>query len=305
MSRWFLLSAVLCQLGLAAEPCLKGVAACSERVPVEEGKTFTLYRTHRLDVVDLSIDSVVLVIHGVLRNANEYFEAVTTAATVDAVTSHTLILAPHFKNQEDAIEGDEISWQDDDWKRGDGEVSSFSVLDRVLYRLPISFPNLRKIVVTGHSAGGQFLSRYGVTTPLPDFFTDVEWKFIPANPSSWFYWNSSRPRPTEGCPEYDEYPYGLKNANSYVAAVGVEKILENASQRDLTVFVGEMDIETELLDQSCEAMAQGRNRFERGSLYYEMMKGEAKGLKKVVVPGLGHFGDLMYQSAEGRQILFH
>jgi len=292
----------------AAEPCLQGIPTCSEKL-----SGLPVYRTHALTETDDKIESLVLVIHGVLRNANEYFEAVTKAATVEKATEHTAILAPHFKNQNDNPAPDELRWRDDDWKRGElstapePRLSSFAVLDRLLTQAIRNFPKLRRVVVTGHSAGGQVLSRYTVSTELPKEFPALRWRFIVANPSSYFYLSEDRPRPTEGCPEYDDYPYGIKKPNEYLAKVSADTLLENARDREQIIFLGGLDTETELLDQSCEANAQGANRLERGLLYYQYLKNllHPALLRQVTVPKLGHFGDLMYQSDEGREILFH
>ena len=69
----------------------------------------------------------------------------------------------------------------------DGDMifsTSFDVMDEILMRLARSeaFPNLRSIVLAGHSAGGQFVGRYQMSNQVHDKLK-LPITYIVANPS--------------------------------------------------------------------------------------------------------------------------
>jgi hypothetical protein len=149
---------------------------------------------HPLTVRDPRITRAVIVIHGGYRVPEEYY-----APLLVALVSHpdlestwrrrTIVLAPHFQERSDAA-SDEHWWKGN-WREGgesDG-VSSYAVVDTLVARLRNGmFPNLKWIVITGHSAGGQFTQRYAA-------FTDIDLKPSPARRSS----SSSSPIPPPTC----------------------------------------------------------------------------------------------------------
>jgi hypothetical protein len=71
--------------------------------------------------------------------------------------------------------------------------------------------------------------------------------------------------------------------------------------------LGKRDRKTDgILDQSCAAQAQGRNRFERGRYFAQAMtvSGIAPRLKHVIVPGIGHNEKGMLLSGEAAAAIF-
>ncbi|MDH5254632.1 MAG: hypothetical protein OEW72_01840 [Gammaproteobacteria bacterium] len=63
------------------------------------------------------------------------------------------------------------------------------------------------VAIVGHSAGGQFVSRYAAGTRLKGL------TFIAANPGSYMYLD--RNRPVSGvCAGFNDYRYGLDDLNS-------------------------------------------------------------------------------------------
>ena len=81
----------------------------------------------------------------------------------------------------------------------DKRLSSFAVADRLLAELSDAkrFPNLRRIVLAGHSAGGQFVNRYVAVGRLGESGAGparrLEYRFLVANPSSYLYLDGRRP----------------------------------------------------------------------------------------------------------------
>lgn len=76
-------------------------------------------------------------------------------------------------------------------------LSSFDFADEILRRLANkkTFPNLTKIVVAGHSAGGQFATRHEMANRLHDSL-GVSISYGVANPSSYAWPAAVRPLPT-------------------------------------------------------------------------------------------------------------
>merc|ERR1711920_1069772 len=58
------------------------------------------------------------------------------------------------------------------------------------------FPNLRKVIFAGHSAGGQIIQRYAMFNRLDHSLSSVKFEYYPANPSSVTYLDARRPQLT-------------------------------------------------------------------------------------------------------------
>lgn len=264
------------------------------------------------------IERAVIVIHGVARNADEYFDYTHQAAIQSDALKDSLILAPHYKLESDSKSNNELFWGSS-WKFGDlsleSKISSFEVLDQLIEEIWLggNFPNLKKVVVIGHSAGGQFVARYAAGTPLINR-TPFQISFVIANPSSYFYFSPERWHENKGfiipdnqCPEYDVYPYGTTQLNSYMEKVSIRELQERFIHRSVFLLLGEEDHLSQYLDTSCEANLQGKDRFERGMNYYKFIKTfyPKSSTKLRTVPGVGHSGEKMIQSSVAREILFH
>src|SRR5438874_13794068 len=86
------------------------------------------------------------------------------------------------------------------------------------------FPNLKFIVLAGHSAGGQYVTRYEMANRLHETL-GVPIAYVVANPSSYAYLDPSRPAAdgaefrafgdSRNCTTYDRWPYGLQNRTGY------------------------------------------------------------------------------------------
>jgi pimeloyl-ACP methyl ester carboxylesterase len=179
-----------------------------------------------------------IVIHGLLRNADEYErtgEAVLAAAQAAGV--NTLLITPQFLAQIDVtahgLPAGTLRWTPQTWNdgypaAGPAPLSAYSALDAILLRLAdrTRFPALREIVVAGHSAGGQMVQRYAVVGRAPDAVTSgpVAVRFVVANPSSYLYFDGERPHgdgfapyDAAACPSYDHWKYGPDGPPPYVS----------------------------------------------------------------------------------------
>jgi len=247
------------------------------------------------------ITRAVVVIHGTLRNSNDYFDTIMQAADETALgDSLTLIVAPQFLVEADLEEHglpqSMLFWGYFGWRQGDQslstpgntrpwDISSFAVADTIIQGIAARNPNLEKIVITGHSAGGQFVNRFAAGSPTHAVVENlgIELRYIVANPSSYIYMNAERwvagspyviELPDTGtvaaCQEYNDYKYGLENPNPYMD-IGDELIRERYSTRPVVLLMGEFDDNPDsyYLDQSCPAMMEGVQRLQRGIIYAE------------------------------------
>ncbi|WP_243754426.1 right-handed parallel beta-helix repeat-containing protein [Labedaea rhizosphaerae] len=258
-------------------------------------------------------------VHGTGRDGASYFDRMVTAATDAQVLDTTEIIAPLFQTKDDDPDHGDAYWTNGDatsWKDGgdsvDGSsVSSFTVMDEILAKLSdrSAFPNLRSITLTGHSAGGQFTQRYAAGGDAPDDL-EVPVRFVPMNPSSYLYFDRDRPVDVgqpERCSEYNDYKYGLDHRNAYMSRLDAQALASRYTARHVTYVLGEADTtDSHGMDDSCMAMAQGPNRLARGKAYFEQLHREHPDAQHelVTVANVGHDGGAMFDSPEGRQVLF-
>jgi pimeloyl-ACP methyl ester carboxylesterase len=255
---------------------------------------------------------LVVVVHGLSRNACDYAASAVESAHRRKVLDETLVVAPLFSEQD---------WPDDDWKSGGvsasaPHLSSFAVVDQMIAAARRTMPELEDVVVAGHSAGGQFTNRYAAGTRQAGIT-----RFVVANPSSYLYldgrrWAGSTFRELTDveraeCDEYDEYKYGLNGLNEYMAAVGAPLLRSQYGSRPITYLLGAEDTSTTSsnLDRSCAAQWQGRHRLERGERYHQALGGvfgpqvyERHVL--LVVPSVGHEAGELLRTPQGQAALF-
>lgn len=288
-----------------------------------------------------TVKRVVIVVHGRSRNAVGYYDYVRNAARTAGAESTTIIVAPQFLTENDIAQhhltSDVLFWTEDAWKQGDSSrstsahhrsarVSSFSLVDGMLLRLSHRtwFPNLQEIVVTGHSAGAQFVNRFaaGTSYQLSLEQAGIQLKYVIANPSSYLYFNEERRVPRTAnqwairggvsyCSRFNDYKYGLRSLNAYMRGTGADQIKAHFASRRVVYLLGENDDNPtdDTLDTSCPAQLQGVHRLERGNVYYTHL-GRVFGATiyarhvKEIVPNVAHDGNLLYNSEAGRKYLF-
>lgn len=304
-----------------SSPCTSA-AACGDTLPLATGGNIRYYRSLPLTRNE-SVRRAVVVIHGNGRNAGDYFEYAIAAARLEHGLNDALVLAPHFRTRDDRPSANEHYWSSHGWKIGNKSrdsrrVSSFSVMDRLLALLcpagsPM-FPNIRTVVIAGHSAGGQFVNRYlAGGSGCPN--AAVETRYLVMNPSSYLYVDERRrsmpsgpfTAPRTGCRTYDDYKYGLRELNSYMRRVGTDEIRRRLFTRRAWYLAGEADTATgRSLDQRCEAELQGPNRLVRHANYRDYAGQFEKwtGSVFVTIPGIGHSGRRMLASEPARVIAF-
>lgn len=314
----------------AAAPCTAATTDCTQWVNVGGGPARSLvYRTYSLDTRDEKITRALIVIHGLSRNADNYFRTSVAAAFLAGALDDTIVIVPRFASSDgnrckDTLAANEVNWTctGNNWRSGGVAVgnealSSFDLADEILRKLARKdiFPNLKAIVFAGHSAGGQFVTRYEMANQVHDAL-GVPVAYVVANPSAYAYLDSNRPvagtaefRPyadSANCVTYDRWPYGLKDRGGYAARLTDDQLRKQLIARPVTYMLGQLDtLPLANFDTSCPAMAQGPHRLARGEAFINYIKQNYSAQHKfMVIPLCGHNARCMFTADSTLPILF-
>jgi pimeloyl-ACP methyl ester carboxylesterase len=306
-----------------------------------------IYRTRSLDVRNDGVRRALIMVHGTNRNADHYFTTATTAAFIAGALDDSIVISPRIASAagscKDALAQNEVSWSctGDSWRSGGNAIShpdltSFDFVDEILRKLANkgTFPNLRAIVVAGHSAGGQFVARYQMSNRVHDSL-GVAVTYVVANPSSYAWPDATRPLAAgdgtsdnakgawetekahtnftygpfdaSACPAYDRWPAGFENrAGGYTAKTSDEQLKRQLVARPTTFLFGQVDtLPLGGFDSSCPAMAQGATRRARGEAYVKFVN-EKLGAKHAmqIVPECGHNDRCVYTTDAVLPVIF-
>ena len=175
-----------------------------------------------------------------------------------------------------------------DWRGGGDAVgtklSSYDVVDAVFAALgdEKKFPALKRVVLTGFSAGGQFVGRY-VAVGKGTVREGVVLEYAAMAPSSELYFDPGL-----------EWCYGLKNRPRYSAHLTEADIMKNLSGRRVWRGCGTADVKKRPhtpLDESPAAMRRGENRYARFLNFEKYLKRYPSWAAQVTFhsfEGLGH-----------------
>jgi pimeloyl-ACP methyl ester carboxylesterase len=328
--------------------CTTATAACTEWVALGSGPARSLiYRTHSLDARNDAIRRALVMVHGTNRNADHYFSTATAAAFLAGAVDDAVVVAPRIAsaagNCRDKLDANEVSWSctGDSWRSGGAAVShpdltSFDFVDQILRKLANKsvFPNMKSIVVAGHSAGGQFVARYQMANRVHDTL-GVPITYVVANPSSYAWPAATRPLPTDdGAPEaaklawnteeahtkfaygafeakecgnYDRWPFGFTNrTGGYTAKTSDDQLKRQLVSRPTIYLFGQVDVlPLGGFDSSCSAMAQGATRRSRGEAFVKYVN-EQMGAKHAVqiVSECGHNDRCVYTTDKVLPVIF-
>jgi pimeloyl-ACP methyl ester carboxylesterase len=306
-----------------------------------------VYTTYPLDQRNTRVRRALIMVHGTLRNADHYFTTATGAAFLADALGDTVVIAPAFhssdKHCEDKLAPHEVSFSctGDSWRSGgaatsDPDLTSFDFVDQILRKLADKsvFPNLQAVVVAGHSAGGQFVSRYEMSNRVHDQL-GIAVSYVVANPSSYAWPDATRPTPTgDAAPEaagagwkeeaphtgfayapfdsakapgYDQWPYGLEGrAGGYTKGVSNEQLLRQLASRPVTYLLSQVDtLPLGGFDGSPSAMAQGPTRRARGEAFAAYVNARLGGAAKVlIIPECGHNDRCVYTTDAVLPVIF-
>ena len=310
-----------------AAPCV--TTACTEWVELAGGPSRSLvYRTFPLTERNAAVRRALIMVHGAGRDADNYFRTAIAAAFLAGALDDTLVIAPRFASNDgdcnDRLAAGEVSWScaGDSWRSGGvastgGPLTSYDFADEILRQLArtATFPNLRAIVVAGHSAGGQFTNRYAMANRVHDTL-GIPLTYVVANPSSYAYLDPTRPtgeatefRPfgdRANCTTFDRWPYGLQNRTGYASKSADEQLRRQAATRATSYLLGQLDtLPLAGFDSSCPAMAQGPNRLERGRAFGTYVNQKFGAHHTVaVIPLCGHNARCMFTAEPALPVLF-
>jgi pimeloyl-ACP methyl ester carboxylesterase len=288
-----------------------------------------VFGSYPLDVVNPAITRALVMVHGAGRNADHYFETSTGAAFFAGALENTIVLAPRFAARNDTVAPNELLWPEggNSWRGGGMSptaptISAFDLVDAIVKKLADkkTFPNLTKIVIAGHSAGGQFATRYEMTNKVHDT-PGVSISYVVANPSSYAWPAAVRPLPTGNAdpagadkealgpngekvnsnfsygpfdaskaPNFDRWPAGLENRSGYTAGMTDDQLRKQLAERPTTYLLGQVDVlPLGGFDSSPTAMAQGPTRRARGEAFVKYVNETLGGKHQaIIVPECGH-----------------
>jgi pimeloyl-ACP methyl ester carboxylesterase len=315
-----------------AQPCTKAVEACQRWVVYGKGPARSMvYATYPLDRANPTITRALVMVHGAGRNPDHYFETSTASGFLAGALDNTIIIAPAFIAGNDKPHDNEVVWPEgqNSWRSGgmspnNPTISAFDFVDEIVRTLANkkTFPNLTKIVIAGHSAGGQFATRYEMANKVHDT-PGVSLAYVVANPSSYAWPVADRPLiagnadttdaykeslgpngekvnsnftygpftpSTPRAASYNKRPAGLENLAGYVANMSADELRRNLVARPTTYLLGQVDVlPLGGFDSSPNAMAQGPTRRARGEAFFKYVT-EKMGAKHqaIIVPECGH-----------------
>lgn len=295
------------------------------RIAVGDRATLPLYLSADWSKPLPGINRAVLILHGRLRDADVYFRSAKTAqAAAGDAGKAAIMIVPQFLAGIDVdayqLPPETLRWTLDGWEggepaRGPTSASSFDALDAILAKLAdrTIFPNLKQVVVAGHSGGAQVVQRYAIAGKGEAALTarGIAVRYVVANPSSYAYFDDQRPDPSiaASCPGYNDWKYGMDARPAYLAGPTVSALEQAYVVRRVIYLLGTKDTNPNhpALDKTCMAEAEGPYRYARGHAYAAVMQARDAGTPHHSlwdVPGVGHDGDKMLTSPCGLKALF-
>ena len=225
-------------------------------------------------------DSVLFVMHGMGRNADDYLNAWTEIADRQGL----LVVAPEFENRFSRYVT--ADYQEGNVRNVFGAMNpesewAFTVIENIVDELNARNGwAISEYDMFGHSAGSQFIQRMVMMKPQARIR-----HAIAANAGTYTF-------PDENVP----YPYGLQNMPFSAA---------ETYATELTILLGENDNTADqgFLEQTDRAMVQGDFRLDRGQNLFSAAQTDADARdlpfawRVQIVPGVGHNYRAMSEAA--------
>ena len=306
----------------------------------ESDYKITYFSPSNLSFKNNNIRRLVIVLHGNSRTALTRQNDIVQAADTEGKYLETLIISPHFISNQELVDNNlddyHLYWRDNGWMEGalssssgayprEESFSSFEVVDDIISQIILgnNFPNLRQVVLTGFSGGGQFMNRYASSNRVHELFEkdyNIDFQYLIASPSSYMYFNEERrvdgsteqfEKPNVGnCGLYNNYKYGTNMLNQYMKYYHLDTLINRYKRRKISYGVGSRDNNpnSSSMDDSCQAMFQGDHRLERATIFVNYLKHIYGDLgdnhKLYIAQGVNHNSTTFYNRNNIRPLLF-
>ena len=275
-------------------------AAAAERFALDMGQPKFAYYFAEHDIMkgDSTLEYAVIYIHGAGGGAKDAARRTRAKLKQYKPDKKVYCVAPSFLTQKNcpaAIRKDALMWERG-WRWGDpaencSKTGSFDVIDRIytIFSDPKLYPAMKRIVLCGFSAGGQFVNRYTAVGKLP-VNPKIETAFISGGGASYLYIDDLRLvdgkfQKVKADNGFNHWYLGLDNRNAYCKDLSGEEIMKNLSTRQTFYFMGTAD------RGKYPFPMQGKNRFERFTIYRKYVArfpSWEKATRFIAVPGLSH-----------------
>ncbi|MCX2743632.1 Ig-like domain-containing protein [Mangrovivirga sp. M17] len=301
---------------LINDPCLSGGNCENTFTIIADDNTesyFNYYANYPLQTelgISENITKAIIVIHGINRNGDDYFNYLSNTLSELNMHENTLLISPSF---EETPQSNGFNyWSGSGWRSGGNSsnstsISSFTVIDKMVGELlnNSNFPNLTEIVVTGHSSGGLFTHLYSSSSKVEDPVIT----YMVANSQFFYYPDARRYNEStssfytvENCTGIDFWPYGYSATPAYLSGVSKESFDLQWRTRNVIYLLGNGDqADPTLNTDDCQAIVLGSTRFNRGKnilRYLNNFYPNSNAHSEIIVEGIGHDGQGMYSSEE-------
>ncbi|KAL1297988.1 hypothetical protein AAFC00_006495 [Neodothiora populina] len=292
-------------------------------------------------IVESKIERAVIVLHGLLRDPwnyqNDLMNALDTVTDPNINHDTVATMAPYFANGDDKGYGypwtdglkagqgstsNALVWPGSSWSAGadnryphnSRNTSSFFVLDTLVKYFDDTslFPNMKQIVLVGHSMGGQMVQRYAAVGDQLNTNSPVT--YWVGNPNSLSWLSEDRPLSHANCPDYDDYREGYTNYTEYGMTYGTplvnqgrEAILANFNTKQVAWARGLLDHGDH--SEDCAPYSTGEDRNERFFYFIKQFQPSCanpsgKNCDTVDLINVSHDNGQMFKSSAGIARLF-
>jgi hypothetical protein len=254
------------------------IPAGSRKIDVQLGDTRLEAFTYKPADYDPQAGPLILVFHGVLRNADTYRDNGKPLA--DRLRG--LVVAPKFPEDRFPTAAYQFGNLLTRGQPNPPEKWTWNLVPKLAdeVRRREGRPDMAYYLI-GHSGGGQFLVR------LAGFTTTAARRIVAANPGSDLFPNRDLP-----------FPYGFGNLPE---SLGGDEVIRKYLAQPLTLYLGTGDtVQDEHFDKRPTAMKQGESRLERGRTAFRLgrelaaAKGWPFGWRLVEADGVGHDAAKMF-----------
>ncbi|MEP2668720.1 MAG: Ig-like domain-containing protein [Cyclobacteriaceae bacterium] len=299
-------------------PCVS-TSACLQSVELQGSQgmgTFEFYSNYPIYEENAeweNLTQAIIVVHGASHDPDNYYSYLTSTLNAESLSESTVLISPFFRETSTGSQ-DDFYWSGNQYREGsqssnNNKISSFTIIDKLIDQLANAdrFPVLNKIIVTGHSSGAAFTHVYAASNTSESSHQEIQFEYLVANSQFFYYPDGQRINESNnqlytpaGCAVYDIWPLGFNSPPPYLVGINETTFNSQFVNRSITYLLGNGNQSDPTLNTSdCENTLQGSTRYNRGEnmfRYMELVYPSTHSHSKVVVNGIGHDGQGMYQS---------